>query len=323
MVARIGGLGLALGAAVTVAACSQVELAPALQPLSQETMMLLGQKGMSPDSAIFIRVFKEESELEVWKQREDGRFYLFRTYPICNWSGGLGPKVHQGDMQAPEGFYTISQSQMHPTSQYHLAFNLGFPNAFDKAQRRTGQFLMVHGKCRSAGCYAMTDALMEEIYALARESFIGGQESFEVHAFPFRMTDANMQRYRSSPHYRFWRTLKEGYDYFETTRQLPSVAVCERRYVVNVKWQGGPLSRLDPERACPRFERPAMVPFSPLDGTQVAEDRSLVPGVKMRSVAASSQTGTSLGGLFANLSSSRFGRMLGLGASPLAMQAPQ
>ncbi len=134
-------------------------------------------------------------ELEVWKQRDDGRFYHFKTYPICNWSGDLGPKTRYGDRQAPEGFYTITREQMNPDSKYHLAFNLGYPNAYDRSQQRTGDFLMIHGKCKSAGCYAMTDALIEEIYAMARESFIGGHDSFQVHAFPFRMTDENMARY--------------------------------------------------------------------------------------------------------------------------------
>ena len=124
---------------------------------------MLGKKGMKLETPLFVRVFKEESELEVWKQRDDGRFYHFKTYPICNWSGTLGPKIQQGDMQAPEGFYSVPQSQMNPNSQYHLAFNLGYPNSYDRANRRTGEFLMIHGKCKSAGCYAMTDALIEEI----------------------------------------------------------------------------------------------------------------------------------------------------------------
>jgi murein L,D-transpeptidase YafK len=271
--------------ACALASCAKVEIAPHLVPLSKETMMLLGKRGMDAQAPVFIRVFKEESELELWKLRDDGRFYHFKTYPICNWSGDLGPKLKQGDRQAPEGFYTVTREQMNPDSNFHLAMNLGYPNAYDKAQRRTGQFLMIHGKCKSAGCYAMTDALIEEIYAIARESFLGGHDIFQVHAFPFRMTNENMARYASHEAYPFWKTLKEGYDYFELTRQLPTVAVCNRRYVVNVALRSGDPSRLDPEAACPAFLKPKPEPFKPRPGEQTAE-QIIVPGPKTRSVAS-------------------------------------
>jgi murein L,D-transpeptidase YafK len=269
-----------------LAACSGgPQIPPAEQPLSKETLSLLARKGMMAEAPIFIRIFKEESELEVWKAREDGRFYHFKTYPICNWSGDLGPKIAQGDKQAPEGFYTIASSQMKPDSQYYLAFNLGFPNAYDRANRRTGEFLMIHGKCKSAGCYAMTDALAEEIYALAREAFKGGQPSFEVHAFPFRMTDQKLARFKGNKWYPFWSTLKQGYDYFEITRLPPNIAVCERRYVVNVVLPA--YGRIDPESRCPPFQRPMIEPFAPrpmptAPGQQVAEQRIVVPGPKLR-----------------------------------------
>src|SRR5690606_37364471 len=141
---RVGMLVAAVG---LLAACAKIELPPHVQPLSKEAMMLLGRKDMRPDQPIFIRIFKEESELEVWKQRDDGRFYHFKTYPICQWSGDLGPKIKEGDRQAPEGFYRVTRHQMNPNSKYHLAFNLGFPNAYDRAHNRTGKFLMVHGDC--------------------------------------------------------------------------------------------------------------------------------------------------------------------------------
>jgi murein L,D-transpeptidase YafK len=269
-----------------LAACSNAPEIPASeQPLSKETMMLLGKKGMDTGAPIFIRIFKEESELEVWKARADGRFYHFKTYPICNWSGGLGPKLHQGDKQAPEGFYTITPEQMKPDSQYYLAFNMGYPNAYDRAQGRTGQYIMVHGKCKSAGCYAMTDALVEEIYALAREAFRGGQQSFQVHAFPFRMTNEKLARYRNHQWYHFWTTLKQGYDTFELTRVPPTVAVCERRYVVNVELPAA--GRIDPERRCPAFRRPLLEPFAPRpEEQQIAEERITVSGPKIRDVAS-------------------------------------
>ncbi len=163
-----------LGALIALGGCGQFT-PKYMKPLSAHTRALLAEKGMTEDSPILIRIFKAESELEVWKAKDDGRFYHFKTYPICSYSGGLGPKLKQGDRQAPEGFYYVNQSQMNPRSKYHLAFNMGYPNAYDRANGRTGAHLMVHGDCSSSGCYAMTDAVMEEIYILAREALAGDQ----------------------------------------------------------------------------------------------------------------------------------------------------
>lgn len=269
--------------------------------------MLLGKKGMKADAPIFVRIFKEESELEIWKLRDDGRYHHFKTYPICTWSGELGPKLQQGDKQAPEGFYTVHKNQMNPNSSFHLAFNLGFPNNFDRAHGRTGSALMVHGKCRSAGCYAMTDALIEEIYALARDQFTGDQEAFHVHAFPFRMTNENLARHKTSKWYSFWTSLKPGYDHFETSRQVPPIAICEKKYHVNVK-PIQQVSRIDPEGRCPAFERPAIEAFVPTPNEKVAETRVVAPGQKLRAIASdSNSSSTGFGLLSTPKSSSIFG----------------
>jgi murein L,D-transpeptidase YafK len=232
--------------------------AKALKPLSPAMLAELEKRTMPLESPILVRIFKEEAELEVWKQNADGQFALLKAYPICRWSGELGPKIKQGDRQAPEGFYAITPGQMNPNSNYYLSFNLGFPNAYDKANDRDGQFLMVHGDCSSAGCYAMTDEQMGEIYALGRESFFGGQKSFQVQAYPFRMTPLNMAKHRNSPHVAFWKMLKEGNDQFEVTRQEPKVDVCEKRYVFNA---GAPANALTPlsfnaRGKCPAYEVP-------------------------------------------------------------------
>ena len=163
-----------------------------MQPISERMLADIEQKNMTKESAILVRIFKEESELEVWKEDRNGHFALLKTYPICRWSGELGPKVKQGDRQAPEGFYTITPGLMNPNSNYYLAINTGFPNAYDRSNGRTGDFLMIHGDCSSRGCYAMTDEQIAEIYSLARESFFGGQKAFQIQAYPFRMTPANM-----------------------------------------------------------------------------------------------------------------------------------
>jgi murein L,D-transpeptidase YafK len=224
----------------------------ALAPLSEKMIAEFERKDMPKESPILVRVFKEEAELEVWKQDASGKFALLKTYPICRWSGELGPKIKQGDRQAPEGFYTITPGQMNPNSQYYLAFNLGYPNAFDRAHGRTGAHLMVHGDCSSAGCYSMTDEQIQEVYALGRESFFGGQRSFQVQAYPFRMTALNMARHRSNPHMAFWKMIKVGYDHFEVTRLEPKVDVCDKRYVFNAS----AASPFEPAGHCPAYQVP-------------------------------------------------------------------
>jgi murein L,D-transpeptidase YafK len=165
---------------------------------------------MDRAAPILIRIYKEENTLEVWKQDRNGRFALLNSYPICKFSGTLGPKLMQGDHQAPEGFYDITPDQMNPNSSEYLAFNTGFPNAFDRSLGRTGSFLMVHGGCRSVGCYAMTDSAMDEIYGLVDEAFKGGQEKVQLQAFPFRMTAQNLASHAPDPNTPFWEMLKGG-----------------------------------------------------------------------------------------------------------------
>ncbi len=223
-----------------------------LRPISPQTMALMQEKGMAKESPILLRIYKEESELEIWKKTTAGNYELLKKFGICKWSGELGPKVKQGDRQAPEGFYSIRPELMNPHSSYHLAFNLGFPNEFDRAHNRTGAHLMVHGDCSSSGCYAMTDAQIAEIFALAREAFDGGQLAFQVQAFPFRMTSANLTRHRNNPNIPFWRTLKEGSDHFEVTRQEPKIDVCAKRYIFNAV-PNDPMKPFDPARPCPAY----------------------------------------------------------------------
>lgn len=252
----------AIFGAATLAGC-QTDFLPdadskAAAPIPPKLLAEMAKKNMEVRSPILIRVFKVEAELEVWKQDRTGRFALLKTYPICKWSGDLGPKIREGDRQTPEGFYDIAPSQMNPNSLYYLSFNLSFPNAFDRAHGRTGTHLMVHGDCSSQGCYAMTDPQMLEIFALGREALSGGQKSFQVQAFPFRMTPANMAKHRNSPHLPFWRMIKEGYDHFEVTRLQPKVDVCEKRYVFNAVAPGSDTEPLnfDPGGKCPVYEVP-------------------------------------------------------------------
>ena len=193
----------------------------------------MSEKGMNQRDPVLIRSFKKESELEIWKMSRSGRYELLKTYPMCRWSGQLGPKKREGDRQAPEGFYNITPAQMNPNSAFYLSFNMGYPNAFDRAHNRTGAHLMVHGACSSSGCYSMSDDQIAEIYALVREAHNGGQQSVQMQALPFRMTAENLTRHRYDPHMPFWKNIKEGTDMFDVARVAPKVSVCQARYAFN------------------------------------------------------------------------------------------
>ena len=188
--------------------------------------------GLNWGTPVYIRIFKKTKELEIWL-RDRKNFKLFKTYKICTYGWrSIGPKIRHGDGRAPEGFYYVFPRQMNPLSKYHLSFNLGYPNKYDRIHGRTGSALMVHGKCVSIGCYAMTDRIIEEIYAVADASFRKGQRFFRVHIFPYRMTDKNMNRYKNSEWFNFWKNLKEGYDFFEKNGHTPpNVEVKNKRYV--------------------------------------------------------------------------------------------
>jgi murein L,D-transpeptidase YafK len=281
----------AIAAAIALAGCD-TDSPPALsgrsmQPLSERMLTEIDRRNMEKESPILVRIFKEESELEVWKEDKTGRLALLKTYPICRWSGELGPKIKEGDRQAPEGFYTISPGLMNPNSNYYLAINMGFPNAYDRSNGRTGGFLMIHGDCSSRGCYAMTDEQIAEIYALARESFFGGQKSFQIQAFPFRMTPVNMAKHRNSPHMAFWKMLKQGYDHFEVTRLEPKVDVCEKRYVFDAESS----SKFSAADRCPAYKVPADLVAAVRD-KQRREETQTAELISRGTPAAPVRTGT-------------------------------
>lgn len=210
--------------AATRAASAATRVKPALQ-------RDLTAKGLHLGDPVFIRIFKQERQLELWvRNREDGRYKHFRTWPVVAMSGALGPKLAEGDRQAPEGFYFVPKSRMKPDSRYHLAFNLGYPNAFDRAHGRTGSFIMVHGNRVSIGCFAMTDPKIEEIYTLCDTALNKGQPFFRVHVFPFRMTDTRLTQTSGHQWHDFWSNLKQGYDWFEQKRVPPDTTVKDLRY---------------------------------------------------------------------------------------------
>ena len=193
----------------------------------------LKEKGLTLYAPIFIRIFKEESELELWVKKDDRKFALFKSWPICKWAGELGPKLREGDRQSPEGFYYVTPSRMNPNSSYHLSMDIGYPNQYDRYHERTGSDIMIHGICGSLGCYAMTNPVIEEIWVLSESALGSGQPFFRVHVFPFRMNEKNMERHKDSKWIEFWENLKEGYDFFENKKYPPDVSVKESLYTFN------------------------------------------------------------------------------------------
>ncbi len=204
----------------------------------------LRDKGVTLAAPILIRIFKSESELEIWKQKDDA-FVLFATYPICHWSGTIGPKLRDGDKQAPEGYYTVTLAQARHVGRWPKSLDIGFPNILDQSQARTGSNILIHGGCSSVGCFAMTNPVLDEIHQLTMAAIESGEEIVPVHVLPFRMTDLNMAAQDSSPWKAFWNNLKEGYDLFERTKRPPAVNVCSGRYIFRETRPGESVGPLD------------------------------------------------------------------------------
>lgn len=225
-----------LRACLVLAALVLLCLAPARAdkaeaPIPAATLGLMAAKGTNAAAPILLRAFKKEAEIELWKRAANGRFVHVKTYPICRWSGQLGPKKREGDRQTPEGFYSVAKTQMNPNSRYYLSFDIGYPNALDQSLGYTGSAVMVHGICSSMGCYAMTNPVAGELFSIAREAFAGGQAAFQFQSYPFRMSAANLARHRGDPNIAFWRQLKEGSDRFEATGQEVVTTIGPGRYL--------------------------------------------------------------------------------------------
>nr|NQU93502.1 murein L,D-transpeptidase [Bacteroidota bacterium] len=188
------------------------------------------KKGLVPGNKVFIRVFKKTDDFEIWVKKGN-TFQLFANYKICDYSGGLGSKKKQGDSKTPEGFYFVKPSSMFPSSTFHLAFNIGYPNKYDRSHGHSGGAIMVHGDCVSIGCIAMTDLVIEKIWTIITKAFEKGQPFFRIHIFPFRMTDENLENYMNSPNLDFWNNLREGYDFFEKNGYPPNVEVADGKYI--------------------------------------------------------------------------------------------
>jgi murein L,D-transpeptidase YafK len=226
VLAICGGLAL-----FALMALKEKPITTAVTPFDRQQLVAdIAAAGFAPGDRAHVRIYKQERRLELWMQHAAEPYRLFRTYDICAFSGDLGPKLAEGDGQAPEGFYRVGLKQLNPNSRHHLSFNLGFPNAYDQSLGRTGSALMVHGGCSSIGCYAITDRNVDEVYAIIEAALRGGQDAVDVHVFPFEMTAARLTEADGHRWLPFWQNLKQGSDHFTQTGLPPRVAACRGEY---------------------------------------------------------------------------------------------
>jgi murein L,D-transpeptidase YafK len=183
-------------------------------------------------SEIFIRVFKQEKIVELWaKSKTQSSWQLVKTYSVCASSGTLGPKRRQGDLQVPEGFYTLDK--FNPVSNFYLSLGVNYPNVSDRIIGGKGDLggdIFIHGNCVTIGCLPLTDDKIKELYVAVVEAKSGGQTTIPVHIFPAKLDDEGFTQLQATyagnvSLIQFWQNLKEGYDRFEKNKQLPVIKV--------------------------------------------------------------------------------------------------
>jgi murein L,D-transpeptidase YafK len=224
----------------------------------------LAQAGVTMGSPVYLRIFKSNGKdgafrtigsvqgeweerwipnlkrawVELWMQGKDGSYQLLKSYPVCTYTGNLGPKRVADDKQAPEGFYTIQSAGMNPNSAYYRSMDIGYPNAYDRLQHATGSQIKIHGMCISGGCFTMGEPQreehqhMEELYTLVKAAHAEGQTQVPVHIFPFPMTEENLDLHANSNWIQFWTLLKPAYDLFERDHIPPQVHLLDGEYVI-------------------------------------------------------------------------------------------
>ena len=238
-------LFMALPALLAFAGADVPESSRSIEAYQRESAMvdaLLKEHDAAPDTRIFILVTKEPAELSAWAEQDDGRYAQLKSWPICMiGEGGLGPKMMEGDEISPEGFYAVTADVMNPLSTRHLSFNIGYPNNHDQLNGYTGSYIMVHGECSSKGCFAMTDGVMDQIWALMKRAFDDGQTSVPVHIYPFAMTKENMAAHKGDPAFGFWKTLQPGWVFFDATKRVPNMIVRKKAYVLGKSLDKAPV----------------------------------------------------------------------------------
>jgi len=197
----------------------------------------LKKAGVKGKFDLYIAAYKTEGKFEVWlKTSAQQPYQLFKTYDFCAHSGTLGPKVFEGDLQTPEGFYHINV--FNPESNFHLSLGINYPNKVDAVRtgknQKPGGDIYIHGACATVGCIPLTDEKIKEVYILAVEAQNAGQKEIPVHIYPFKLTNANLKKYSAiyPQHKSLWETLQLGYTYFEQHKSLPIINQVKGNYIM-------------------------------------------------------------------------------------------
>ncbi len=227
----LGALAFCMAGFQDATAARRIERSSASIVAAREGLLAaeFAAKGLKLGSPVFIRIYKQNSKMELWVQ-QGARYVLFKTYGICRWAGGLGPKMYEGDRQSPEGLYHISSEDLIVNPRWHRAMNINYPNQFDVVNGRGGSGILIHGKCGSVGCFAIQDANVEEVYDAVRAALHNGQSNIPVLALPFRFAKYAPTVEDTMNMNDFWSDLRRADLLFDRDRLPPVAYVCDGRY---------------------------------------------------------------------------------------------
>lgn len=186
-----------------------------------------------PPEKIYVRIFKFERILELWaKSDPNSKYKLVRKFPMTAFSGRLGPKRAEGDLQIPEGFYHVNG--FNPASNYHLSLRFDYPNKSDIIRKKAhgaGGDIFIHGSNVTIGCVPIGNPGIEQLYAIAVDARSNGQSKIPVHIFPFRMHSETADSALSVTDGKneilieFWKELIPVFNYFENHREIPEIDI--------------------------------------------------------------------------------------------------
>jgi murein L,D-transpeptidase YafK len=227
----LGALAFLTAGFEDATAARRIERSSVSTAVARENLLAaeFAAKGLKLGSPIFIRIYKNTSKMELWVE-QGARYVLFKTYGICRWAGGLGPKMHEGDNQSPEGLYHISSDDLIVNPRWHRAMNINYPNRFDVMNGRGGSGILIHGKCGSVGCFAIQDGNVEEVYDAVRAALHNGQARIPVLALPFRFAKYAPAVEDTMRLNDFWSDLRRADILFDRDRLPPTAYVCDGRY---------------------------------------------------------------------------------------------